>query len=76
MFSADESRRDLREQTNYTGTILLLIVAMALQVYNISSPDEHSHPWQMSAALIVVVSLYLCVYVQEYFDLYVNLDKI
>ena len=74
--SADESRRELREQTNYTGTIVLLLVAMALQVHKISFPEDQSHPWQVTVGLIVVVSLYLCVYVQEYMAIYVRIDKI
>ena len=58
------------------GTIVLLLVAMALQVHKMSFPDEFSHPWQVTASLIVVVSLYLCVYVQEYMAIYVKIDKI
>ena len=75
-FSADETVQELKEQTNYTGTIMLLLVVMALQVYCISFPDEHSNPWQVTAALMVVVTLYLCVYVQEYMVMYVKIDKI
>ena len=75
-FSANETVQDLREQTNYTGTIMLLLLAMALQFYNISFPIEHSNPWQLNAALMVVVTLYLCVYVQEYMAMYVKIDKI
>ena len=71
-----EGHRDWKEQQNYTGTILILFVAMAMQVYNVCFPSEYSHPWQVTAGLIVVVSLYLCGYVQEYMALYVQIDKI
>ena len=74
--SADDSRRELREQTNYTGTIVILLVAMALQVHKTSFPGEHSNPWQVGAALMVVLTLYLVVYVQEYMAIYVKIDKI
>ena len=59
-----EGHQDWKEQQNYTGTILILFVAMVMQVYNICFPCEYSHPWQETAGLIVMVSLYLCGYVQ------------
>ena len=71
-----ERHRDWKEQQNYTGTILILLVAMVMQVNNICFPTECSHPWQVTVGLIVVVSLYLCGYVQEYMALYVQIDKI
>ena len=55
---------------------MILLVAMALQVHKTSFPGEHSNPWQVGAALMVVLILYLVVYVQEYMAIYVKIDKI
>ena len=53
-----------------------MLVEIALQAYETSFPGEHSNPWQVSAALMVVLTLCLVVYVHEYMVIYVEIDKI